>query len=103
MPGVPGGELGPVPFQPCVARNPVKAGYCEKPEQWRAGGARDYILGSETPCLWRYFGHFFRMLGFFEDPRGAFLDILSGVTRPRSPSVGKQLRLPFKRGLPRLA
>lgn len=86
-----------------VARNPVKAGYCEQAEQWRAGGARDYILGSETPSLWRYFGHFFKMLGFFDDPRRAFLDILSGATRPRRPGPGKQLHLPFKRGLPRLA
>jgi hypothetical protein len=86
-----------------VAKNPVAARLCKRPEDWRAGGARDFIHGSELPPLWEFHSYFFKMLGFWDDPRGAFLALLSGKTRPRKPRAGRQLRLPFVRGLPRIA
>jgi hypothetical protein len=86
-----------------VARNPVAAGLCARPEDWRAGAARDYVHGSECPSLWGFHGYFFKILGFYDDPHGAFLDVLSGKRRPQKPSTGRQLRLPFARGLPRPA
>ena len=58
--------------------------------------------GGDPPrSLWSFHGYQFRILGFFDDPRSAFLKILAGATRPRAPSKGRQLRLPFDRGLPR--
>lgn len=85
-----------------IAQNPVKAGYSRKPEDWEASAVRDFLFGSLKETVWSFYGHAFRVLGFFTNPRKALKDILDGKTKPVRPGRARQNRLPFKRGLPKL-
>lgn len=81
-----------------VAENPVKAGRARHAADWMASSIRDLTCGGAVD-LWRFRGFMFVKLGFLEDPAGSLRDILSGLRRPVVARGGRQLRLPFVRGL----
>lgn len=82
--------------------NPVKAGLCRRPEDWR-GSSIAACLARPASDRWSFRGWMYRLLGFHEDVRESLRRILSGLTSPRVPGRSRQNRLPFARGLPRHA
>lgn len=101
-----------------IGMNPVKAGLVDRPEDWEAGSVRAYLAagskgtrdtqdgGIQDRCAsglgpWRFWGWMYRVLGFEDDPAEALRRILDGRRRPVVHRGGRQLRLPFTKGLPR--
>jgi len=83
-----------------IGLNPVRAGYVKRPEQWPANGIRPYLGGYLERSPWSFTGWVYGVLGFFKDPAGAMRRILEGRQKPVRSSGGRQLRLPFTKGLP---
>ena len=84
-----------------IGLNPVKAGLVKRPEHWLASGVRPYLGGYLEKSPWRFWGWIYRVLGFEEDPQEALRRILDGTRKPIVHRGGRQLKLPFARGLPR--
>lgn len=82
-----------------IAENPLRARLVRDPSEWLASSVRDFLHGG-AHGLWRFRGYFFARLGFLDNPSGALRDILSGARRAIVARGGRQLRLPFTRGLP---
>ena len=86
-----------------VGLNPVKAGLCLRPEEWAGSAVPAYGSTPQPEAPWAWRGWMYRVLGFHQNARAALSKILTGATCPRRPGRGRQNRLPFRRGLPRLA
>ena len=83
-----------------IGLNPVKAGLVKRPEHWLANGVRPYLGGYLEKSPWRFWGWIYRVLGFERDPQEALRNILDGTRKPIVHRGGRQLKLPFARGLP---
>ena len=83
-----------------IGLNPVKAGLVKRPEHWLANGVRPYLGGYLEKSPWRFWGWIYRVLGFDDDPQVALRSILDGTKKPITHRGGRQLKLPFARGLP---
>lgn len=81
-----------------IAENPVKAKRVAHAADWQASSIRDFLHGDEIGP-WRFHGFYFAKLGFLDDPARSLRDILSGARRPVIARGGRQLVLPFARGL----
>jgi len=86
-----------------IGLNPVKAGLVKRPEHWQASGVRPYLGGYLEKSPWRFWGWIYGVLGFEEDPQEALRMILDGTRKPIVHRGGRQLKLPFARGLPKRA
>lgn len=83
-----------------VSMNPVKAGLCAHPAHWPDSSSQALMNPKPSLGPWSFWGWMYRVLGFDRDPKEALRKILSGETRAVRPGRGRQLRLPFERGVP---
>jgi REP element-mobilizing transposase RayT len=82
-----------------VGLNPVKAGLCQRPEDWQASSIGSCLRSPEKTSAWTFSGWMYRLLGFADDAATALRSVLTGATSPRL-ATSRQNRLPFARGLP---
>ncbi len=84
-----------------IGLNPVRARYVRRIEDWHASSIGSLLRGEGPRPYQGFDGWMYRVLGFAADIRQAMTDIVTGQRRPIKPGVGRQLRLPFRRGLPK--